>query len=74
MKNMLPSYIPKNTTVTKECCAEGKSELSVEFSDLTDDQMMAIVLLKMNSTQCEHLWFGSQQDKGHVINVKYFRK
>ena len=35
---------------------------------------MAVVLLKMDCTQCEHLWFGSQQDKGHVINVKYFRK
>ena len=41
MKNMLPSYIPKNTTKeVKQHCTEGKSELSVEFSDLTDDQMM----------------------------------
>ena len=38
---MLPSYIPKNNTKeVNQCCTEGKSELSVDFSDLTDDQMM----------------------------------
>ena len=29
-----------------------------------------LVLMIMDSTQCEHLWLGNQQDKGQVINVK----
>ena len=28
----------------------------------------------MDSIQCEYLWFGNQQEKGHVINVKYSKK
>ena len=59
--------------------AEGKSELSVEFSDLTDDQMNTISEVlgnpcTINGIYCEHLWFVNQQNvmyKGHFINVKY---
>ena len=61
---------------------KGKSELSLEFSDLTDDQMNTISEVLANSCTvnglyCEHLWFVNQQNviyKGHVINVKHSKK
>ena len=62
--------------------AEGRSELSVEFVDLTDDQMKTILEVlanpcTINGLYCEHLWFVNQQNvmyKGHVINVKCSKK
>ena len=62
--------------------AEGRSELSVEFADLTDDQMKTILEVlanpcTINGLYCEHLWFVNQQNvmyKGHVINVKCSKK
>ena len=61
--------------------AEGRSELSVEFADLTDDQMKTILEVlanpcTINGLYCEHLWFVNQHVmyKGHVINVKCSKK
>ena len=60
--------------------AEGRSELSVEFADLTDDQMKTILEVLANPckcNKCEHLWFVNQQNvmyKDHVINVKCSKK
>ena len=62
--------------------AEGKSELPIQFSYLTDDQMNTISEdlanpCTINGLYCEHLWFVNQQNvmyKGHVINVKYSKK
>ena len=62
--------------------AEGRSELSIEFADLTDDQINTILEVlanpcTINGLYCEHLWFVNQQNvmyKGHVINVKCSKK
>ena len=62
--------------------AHRRYELSVEFADLTDDQMKTILEVlanpcTINGLDCEHLWFVNQQNvmyKGNVINVKCSKK
>ena len=90
MKNMLPRCKMKGSlsrfrkTLQKKLnsVAEGRSELSIEFADLTDDQINTILEVlanpcTINGLYCEHLWFVNQQNVMHiclVINIKCSKK